>query len=258
MDYPQHVIIAGGGPKAAVEAVQTALNAAGAGPVDVDGAFSVETQTAVRLFQARNVDPTGRPLEVDGVVGALTWAALMKTPVALAQPTAATPLMQKVLAVAAGKIGVREIPADSNKGPDVEAFLKSAGLPKGNAWCASFVYWCFEQVTGDGAGNPCPRDGSVHGMWRKASAAGRLLFTPAQVRAQPELVLPGQLFFLDTGGGHGHVGFIETVQGAWLTTIEGNTDASGTREGGGVYRRPNSRKIADISLGVADMSRPLG
>ena len=40
------------------------------------------------------------------------------------------------------------------------------------------------------------------------------------------------------------------VDGGLLHTVEGNTDASKTREGGGVYRL--TRKLGDISKGFID------
>ena len=43
---------------------------------------------------------------------------------------------------------------------------------------------------------------------------------------------------------------MEKVAGGLVTTIEGNTDASRTREGGGVYRLV--RKIVDINKGFID------
>jgi hypothetical protein len=35
----------------------------------------------------------------------------------------------------------------------------------------------------------------------------------------------------------GHVGFIEKIDGGSATTIEGNTNGGGSREGDGVYRK---------------------
>jgi hypothetical protein len=55
---------------------------------------------------------------------------------------------------------------------------------------------------------------------------------------------------MDHGGGFGHTGFVERVDGGMMTTLEGNTDASKTREGGGVYRL--TRKIADVNKGFID------
>jgi len=65
--------------------------------------------------------------------------------------------------------------------------------------------------------------------------------------ANPGLIQPGMVFIMDFGGGMGHTGFVERVEGGYLHTIEGNTDASQTREGGGVYRL--QRKVGSINKG---------
>ncbi len=43
----------------------------------VDDDFGAETRDWVRKFQATHTDIYGRPLEVDGIVGVLTWGALL-------------------------------------------------------------------------------------------------------------------------------------------------------------------------------------
>ena len=74
--------------------------------------------------------------------------------------------------------------------------------------------------------------------------------TAAKARTNPGLVRPGMVFIIDHGGGLGHTGLVEKVAGDVLTNIEGNTDASRTREGGGVYRL--TRNIPDINKGFID------
>ncbi len=54
-----------------VRAVQEALLKAGFDPKAMDGSYGRSTETAVKAFQKANA------LEVDGIVGPLTWAALM-------------------------------------------------------------------------------------------------------------------------------------------------------------------------------------
>jgi hypothetical protein len=55
-------------------------------------------------------------------------------------------LSQRSLEIALSQNGVQEMPKGSNKGPDVEKYLKSVGLGGGYAWCMSFVYWCVQQA----------------------------------------------------------------------------------------------------------------
>jgi hypothetical protein len=78
------------------------------------------------------------------------------------------------------------------------------------------------------------------------ASAVRIL--PAEAQAQPSLVVPGTLFLIRTSGTKGHIGIIEEVRGNQLTTVEGNTNDGGSREGIGVYRR-TSRMTSQINLG---------
>lgn len=47
--------------------------------------------------------------------------------------------------------------ANDNRGDRVDEYEKLAGM-QGEAWCAMFVYWCYEQAAGRlGVKNPMPR-----------------------------------------------------------------------------------------------------
>ena len=46
------------------------------GKTGVDGDFGKNTEAAVKAFQKDHTDPDGKPLTVDGVIGAGTWQAL--------------------------------------------------------------------------------------------------------------------------------------------------------------------------------------
>jgi hypothetical protein len=66
----------------------------------------------------------------------------------------------------------------------------------------------------------------------------------------PSLVAAGAISIIDHGEGKGHTGLVERVSAGLLHTIEGNTDASATREGGGVYGLIG--KLGDINKGFID------
>jgi hypothetical protein len=59
------------------------------------------------------------------------------------------------------------------------------------------------------------------------------------------------VFVQDFGGGKGHTGLVESVQGGRIVTLEGNTNDEGSREGIGVFRR-TGRKILTINKGFID------
>jgi hypothetical protein len=148
-------------------------------------------------------------------------------------------LALEAVKVAALQIGVRE--TSRNSGPEVDAYLELVRLPPGFAWCAAFVYWCFNVAAANlHALNPCPRTAGALKLYALAPREARL-----KASDEPE---PGDVFVIDHGHGLGHVGFVEEVNDdGTMTTIEGNTNGGGGREGDGVYRR--SRRRDEITRG---------
>lgn len=253
--FPGTVLTAGQSGSA-VLAMQKRLNAVRCGPIVEDGRFGPETLEAVELFQARSVDEVGRPLLVDGKVGHHTWAALFAVPITEVI-TAPSLLLTRALAAAQSQLGVMESPLGSNRGPQVNEYLRSVGLDPGSgsyAWCAAFVYWCFNQAAlAMTVENPVICTAGVMDHWNRAGAAGVHRLSTAECCNTPDLVKPGMIFILSTGGGNGHTGLVEKVRGLYLTTIEGNTNENGSRQGIGVFRH-TARKIPDINRGFIDYS----
>jgi CHAP domain len=110
----------------------------------------------------------------------------------------------------------------------------------GQAWCAMFVSW-----VGAHAGVWMPKINSNRGFAAVVSARSfarkhNLLTTKPRV---------GSVFLIIGRNGKGHTGLVESINWArrTITTIEGNTNAGGSRNGDGVYRR--TRKISSINGG---------
>jgi hypothetical protein len=252
--YPGAVLVPGSTDHASILLVQKQLNFVGCGPVQEDGVFGAETSEAVQHFQSRSFDNHGLPLVVDGSVGPMTWGALFGQPSPIViEP--ATPLQGKTLEIAAGEIGVMESPLGSNRGPRVDQYLRYVDLDPATGsypWCAAFASWCFGQAsTALEIADPAPKTAGALDFWNRAGLAGLRRVSPSEAVANPNLVTPGMVFILSTGGGSGHVGLVEQVQGVVLTTIEGNTNDNGSREGIGVYRH-NGRRIAQVNCGFVD------
>lgn len=139
-------------------------------------------------------------------------------------------LSDKVLEIASGQLGVEEEPKGSNSGPEVNQYLASVGLGKGNPWCMAFVYWCVNEAAKQQAvKNPLVKTGSVLDQWKRT----KLRLLPARSGG----IKPGDIFIMDFGGGKGHTGFIEMIENGIAHTIEGNTNDEGGREGYEVCRR---------------------
>lgn len=142
-------------------------------------------------------------------------------------------LSQKALEIAVSQEGVSEQPKGSNRGPEVDEYLRSVGLdPKGKyAWCAAFVYWCFAQAaTQLQVSNPVFKTAGVLNHWNKAKARKIL---GGVALADPNLIKPGMIFIMKFGGGTGHTGFVRRIDPIQklIYTVEGNTNDDGSREG---------------------------
>lgn len=250
MNYPNRAIKIGERDKTIVRAIQRKLNEINCGLLVVDGDFGTKTNQAVKLFQATHKDQNNNPLEIDGTVGALTWHAMFgqeSVPVVLG---ATNQLLIKTLEFAIQEIGVKEDPPCSNRGQRVQEYQAAVGIAPGNPWCCAYVYWCFKKASEALArANPVTRTGSCMYHWSKTT--GKKILALDAVN-KPSLVKPGNIFIINTGGFHGHTGFVEKVEGGFIHTIEGNSNTQGSREGIGVFR--NQRKLSKINRGFISYS----
>lgn len=145
-------------------------------------------------------------------------------------------MTKKVIDIARSQLGVSEQPHGSNKGPEVDQYLACVGIHSPAAWCAAFVVWTHLQA---GVTN-IARTGGVLDLYNKS---------PENRVKNPE---PGDVVIFDYGGGKGHTGIVEAVSGDTLTTIEGNTNDDGSREGYEVARRQRSASKAKGFLRFGD------
>jgi hypothetical protein len=255
MHYPGRLIQVGEFDKQLVKAVQQRLNERACGPLEIDGDFGPKTLAAVMLFQARTTDRDGVPLKVDGVLGAMTWEALFEGQVPVISRVDDA-LLTRVLEVAGAQVGVREEPKNSNRGKQVDEYLRSVGIDPTRGsypWCCAFVYWCFQKAAQAlNRENPMVKTAGCLDHWLRAEERKIRRLHVARAISNPAMVKPGMVFIMDFGEGKGHTGIVEQVNGGKLQTIEGNTDPSGSREGGGVYRM--NRKITQIGRGFIDYS----
>ncbi|MEJ8816343.1 CHAP domain-containing protein [Lacibacter sp. H407] len=248
MKYPNRIIKEGEANTAIVKAIQKKLMELHIGDLQGTGVYAAKTKNAIKLFQATHMDQFGNPLEVDGQVGSLTWAALFGTDTIVVTDTAPNQLLTEAVNVAISQLGVMEDPPGSNKGPIVNQYLASVGLPPGLFWCAAFVYWCFDKAAvKNGRANPLVKTGHVMTHWNKTK--GKKILT-AEAVDKPSLIKPGHIFMMNTGGSSGHTGIIEKVEGGFVHTIEGNSNNAGSRNGIGVFRL--QRKIAKINRGFIE------
>jgi len=136
------------------------------------------------------------------------------------------------------QIGIREL-TGKNDGKDVEKYLASCGLSKGNAWCAAFVNWTLKQCGFKTVKNPAwsPSWFVANVIWERSQNS--------EVRSQNNSPSAGDVFgiWFENKQRIAHVGFIdEWNEGSFCITVEGNTNEAGSREGDGVYRKRRLKK----------------
>lgn len=254
--YPGRILKLGADNNSdAVRALQLRLKELGCGDLQGTGFFGIKTDEAVRLFQARFTDLEGRAMEIDGEVGAITWSALFGPNSVPRENTATSALLGKALDFAITQVGNMENPLGSNRGPEVDQYLASVDINFPAAWCVAFIYFCYNRAANElGIANPMVKTGGVLNLWNRAGQANTRRISTEEARNNPSLVKPGMIFIIDTGpaGGAGHAGIVQSVTGGKLTTIEGNTNDNGSRDGIGVFRAVLKRRISGINKGFID------
>ena len=133
-------------------------------------------------------------------------------------------------------IGVREA-SGKNDGVDVKKYLASVKLPEGHAWCAAFVNYVLKKCGANVAGSG----------WSPAwFPQSRLVFNKSFGLGSNTGTLPqrGDVFgiYFPNKGRIAHVGFIDVWEESHITTVEGNTNDAGSREGDGVYKKKRLTK----------------
>ena len=206
---------------------------------------------AVRTLQAQH------GLPADGKLGPGTLAAFKAPPAAPAAPAAPLNITEAALALIAtataeANKGVREV--GKNAGPDVEKYLHCLGMTKGSPWCAAFVSWCV--MTSRCLAKP-PKwcSGSAVSLFQM-SGKNAVKVTPVDADYKSK-VKPGYIWSRAQDATaaaaarkgswcQGHTGIVVAVDAMGFHTIEGNTNAAGSREGDGVYRKLHKWSDAEL------------
>ena len=137
---------------------------------------------------------------------------------------------QKIVEIAAGELGVKESPANSNR----QKYGKEYGV-NGTAWCCHFVWWVFKQ--GGAAA-------LFYGGEKTAYCPTLMQYYKGKGQLVKKDFRSGDIIFFDINGNGqpDHVGIVERVVGDKIYTIEGNTSVGNDTNGGQVMRRIRTGK----------------
>jgi hypothetical protein len=124
-------------------------------------------------------------------------------------------------------VGLRETPLGSNRGPLIDQFNRAAAVDLGSPWCASVTHYGHAQFG-------LPARGAYSPSW----------FVKSRVIPRDD-AQPGDvgLIYFPSKGRYAHtIAAIESTRtrGSRVVefiTLEGNTNAQGSREGDGFFRR---------------------
>ena len=141
--------------------------------------------------------------------------------------------VSELLEIARRQIGTKESPPNSNNVRYNTWYYGREVSGAAYPWCMVFVQWVFDQ-----ARVKLPiRTASCGALMRSAQSAGCWVTKGYQ---------PGDVVIYDFPGGAktDHCGIVESVDGTYISAIEGNTSSTSDADGGAVERR--ARKFAQI------------
>lgn len=141
--------------------------------------------------------------------------------------------VSKLLDIARRQIGTRESPPNSNNVRYNTWYYGREVSGSAYPWCAVFVAFVFDQ-----AKVKLPiRTASCGALMRAAQMSGQWV---------TENYRPGDVVIYDFPGGAAtdHCGIVESVDGSYISAIEGNTSSTNNADGGAVERR--ARKFSQI------------
>lgn len=142
-------------------------------------------------------------------------------------------LAPKIVKLALAEVGVEEA-GGSNCGPRVNEYKAATNLPSKEAWpwCAAFVDWVVREAMK--GGTYTFKRPTTAGAWDLENWSIKQDGSTQTKRNPGADIKAGDIVIFKFS----HVGI--AVKGAadgHVTTVEGNTDSSGSREGGGVFRK---------------------
>jgi len=154
-------------------------------------------------------------------------------------------LAPKIVEIALKEVGVEEVDG-TNCGPRVNQYKAATNLPPEEPWpwCAAFVCWVVREAmkaTGIKETATFKRP-TTAGAWNLENWSLKQDNSTQTRKPHRGDIKPGDIVVFTFS----HVGFAvgEPDEEGYVSTLEGNTDTAGSREGGGVFRK--RRKLSSI------------
>jgi hypothetical protein len=212
--------------------------------VKIDGDFGPATEAAVRAFQ------TQQQLPADGVVDGATFEHLVASMRAALAPIDPQDRSLGQLVVAYAQQHLRQHPREiggQNKGPWVRLYMDGHEGTEW-AWCAGFACFCLNQAC-QRLETALPIMPSFSCNSLAASAKDHRVFLGEAFVTEAMQIAPGSFFLVRrTSTDWTHTGIVVSAEREVISTIEGNTNDDGHREGYEVCARTRGYTNIDFVL----------
>jgi len=158
-------------------------------------------------------------------------------------------IKDKIVEVALCEVGVTEVNG-SNCGPRVDQYKAATWLSakKGWPWCAAFCCWVVREAAVKAKVDfttkfKRPRTAGAYDFKNWSLKQDRSTWTKSPHRNDIEA---GDIVIFTFS----HIGFAISTpdKNGYVTTVEGNTDKKGSREGGGVFKK--KRHVSKIATRI--------
>lgn len=146
-----------------------------------------------------------------------------------------SPAVQKIIDVATAEVGYHEGHSGGswNNVQKYSPAVPGLEWSQGQSWCATFVSWV-AMTAGQSAIFPRTASCDTAAAWFKGH------------KRWSDVPTVGAQVFYGTAADLTHTGVVVGFDAVNITTVEGNTNANGSREGDGVYRKVRRRRDAFV------------
>lgn len=154
-------------------------------------------------------------------------------------------LITEIIRIAKAEVGVREV-GNTNCGVRVDEYKAATWLnpKKGWPWCAAFVCWVIREalVSSNTKQTKTFKRPKTAGAWDFENWSIEQDSTTWMRRPHGKDIIAGDIVMFTFS----HIGIALSApdENGDVATVEGNTDSSGSREGGGVYLK--TRNLSKI------------
>jgi hypothetical protein len=146
-------------------------------------------------------------------------------------------LADKLVSLALHEIGVEEVDG-TNCGVRVDQYKSATNLPPHESWpwCAAFVCWLVREAVRTDGPYTFARP-TTAGAWDLENWSKKQDNSTHTLRNPGNDIKAGDIVIFKFS----HVGLcVRGAEAGRIRTVEGNTDAAGSREGGGVFQKSRS------------------